>query len=446
MKRDNGSILGPYNSTTNDTAAGMWSLNEARYLTAAQKFPTYGQYPVYSLAFNTLTSIPANVSFTRASAGSYVNSSGTITIAPTNTARFDYNPSSLVNRGILNEETRTNILNFSEIFNSTNFRIGTTSATANNATAPDGTTTASLWNANGSSADFDIYPNDYGSSPGNLQIFSLFVKPVSGVTYFYINIGGATPASFTLTGAGSVNSYGSFPFSSIQAYANGWYRISSAAVKGNVYHYWQAGMGASSGSTTVGQVYIWGLQLENVQYGSIIPSSYIRTGATSNTRANDVCTMVASNTSNWLDTTRGTILVQFDVFGKQNNQTALCIDNTSTSNTIKCIVANSQGDTATTNLYYEVTSSGSLQASIPSTGPLITTNTYKMGLALNTNDFAASRNGSSIIVDSVGFTPTANTIKFGRDYNNNNYMNGHIAVFSYYNLRLSNEKLVVATT
>ena len=104
MKRDNGSILGPYNSTTTSTAAGMWSLNEARYLTAAQKFPTFGQYPVYSIAFNTLSALPANVSFTRASAGSYVNSSGTITIASTNTARFDYNPYTLVNRGILNEE------------------------------------------------------------------------------------------------------------------------------------------------------------------------------------------------------------------------------------------------------------------------------------------------------------------------------------------------------
>lgn len=446
MKRDNGSILGPYNTTTTDRASGFWSLNEARYLTAAQKFPAYGQYPVYQLAFNTLSALPANVSFTRASAGSYVDSSGVVQIAAANTARFDYNGYTSVNQGILIEETRTNLCQFSQIFNGTNFRVGSGTITANNATAPDGTTTASTVVGTGTGSDqFDIYPNDYGSNQGANQVFSLYIKPISIVGYRISIGGGYADFNFnTLALSRPGESY-------IERCANGWYRLSWATTKSNQYHYWGAGAGDGSGAfVNTGTYYIWGLQLENTPVNSIRPSSYIRNGNQNNTRANDVCTMSSANTS-WLNTTTGTIILQFDTISKQNNQIALCVDDTTTQNTIKLIVTNSSPElTSTANLYYEVTTNGALQGTnlpTPTIGTALTlSSNNKLGLALQQDYLGASRNGGAVTTDTSAITPTTNTVRFGRDFNGGKYLSGHISSFQYYNSRLNDATLITKTT
>lgn len=62
-----------------------------------------------SLDLNFLTGgMPSGVTFSRASAGTYFDSTGTLQSATTNAPRFDYNPSTLALRGLLIEDQRTN--------------------------------------------------------------------------------------------------------------------------------------------------------------------------------------------------------------------------------------------------------------------------------------------------------------------------------------------------
>ena len=69
------------------------------------------------------------VTYSRASAATYFNSSGQITLAAANEARFDHFPTTLLPRGLLLEETRTNLL-LNSLINGTNLSTQSVTVTA----------------------------------------------------------------------------------------------------------------------------------------------------------------------------------------------------------------------------------------------------------------------------------------------------------------------------
>ena len=76
-------------------------------------------YPSLNLDFTTGT-LDSRITFTRTqgttTAATYYNSSGVLSYAAANTPRFDYDPVTLAAKGLLIEETRTNVLKYSEDF------------------------------------------------------------------------------------------------------------------------------------------------------------------------------------------------------------------------------------------------------------------------------------------------------------------------------------------
>ena len=78
-------------------------------------------YPSLNLDFTTGT-LDSRITFTRTqgttTAATYYNSSGVLSYAAANTPRFDYDPVALTPKGLLIEETRTNLLTYSQAYNS----------------------------------------------------------------------------------------------------------------------------------------------------------------------------------------------------------------------------------------------------------------------------------------------------------------------------------------
>lgn len=67
-------------------------------------------YPTLDLNFALTKSLDPRITFTRASSGTYFDSSGVLQTATTNTPRFDHNPVTGASLGLLIEEQRTNLL------------------------------------------------------------------------------------------------------------------------------------------------------------------------------------------------------------------------------------------------------------------------------------------------------------------------------------------------
>jgi hypothetical protein len=181
--------------------------------------------------------------------------------------RFDFDPVTLAARGLLIEESRSNLLTYSEQFDNAAWSKTSATVTANSATAPDGTVSGDL--VTGSGAGQRITQSV--TANGTQQTLSFFVKkPTSGAfsgasLLMYNNTTAATIASAYFLGetftVGTVTgSATSTPF------GNGWYRITltntSGLSVGNSVTCYLYPDNQGGGSGTNGNVLAWGAQCE----------------------------------------------------------------------------------------------------------------------------------------------------------------------------------------
>ncbi len=100
--------------------------------------------PTLLLDFANSLTVDPRITFTRASTATYFDAAGVLSSAANNVPRIDYDPETLICKGLLIEEARTNLLTYSEQFDNaawikSNANI---SVTSTNSTSPDGTASA----------------------------------------------------------------------------------------------------------------------------------------------------------------------------------------------------------------------------------------------------------------------------------------------------------------
>jgi hypothetical protein len=206
------------------------------------------------------------VDFTRASSGTYVGSDGLIKTATTNEARFDHDPVTGESLGLLVEESRTNLLLWSERIDQSPWTLTLASVVPETATLPNGGNSAyKLVPDNGSGAG--LCRQNPTLADNTVYTVSIFAK-AAGFSQFFIQLfdkAGTFSQSRTvdlLTGDLSGSETGS-SITSVVAYPNGWYRLIlanvnslSGATVANVRF-----RIAGTGDGTSG-IYFWGAQLE----------------------------------------------------------------------------------------------------------------------------------------------------------------------------------------
>ena len=234
--------------------------------------------------------------FTRSTTGTYINSSGVVTSASTNVARFDYDPTTLTARGLLIEGSATNQLQRSEEFQTSPWSAFSGSITANDGVAPDGNTTAdSITPSVAGGGTF--YSTSFAAGTWTFSIWAK-ANPGSSFNISVDNASNGRACTYTLTSGGSAGT----PFvrgtggtvtsfnASTQTFQNSWVRCVATVVTTG------ANFIAITNPTDTNKILVWGAQLEA---GSGAPSSYIPTSASTVQRTADTCIASSTGFSSW---------------------------------------------------------------------------------------------------------------------------------------------------
>jgi hypothetical protein len=291
--------------------------------------------PSWSIDWSTGT--PSGYTLTRASSGTFVDSSGYVASASTDVARLTHN-SSGTRLGLLVEESRTNIAFATENFTDTT-RWPVTNATAADTTnaAPDnGADAESITEVAATSAGYRIRSGAIttGVAAGDNFTASCFLKdaPTNGKGYGYVSVTveGGTTRVYTVivnlsTGAFETTMTAGSPTGTaytIENYGNGWYRVSATVTAQTgatgvrvLIGMWQSGATNTSGyptyTVTAGNeksILAWGAQIEE----GATPTSYLANTATTGsgvTRSADLAHVLDSSITSWGDP--GALVIHF---------------------------------------------------------------------------------------------------------------------------------------
>jgi hypothetical protein len=380
----------------------------------------------------------ADLNVTRATSATRVNANGLIETVGANVPLIDHTGGGCPT--ILVQPQRTNLALRSDDFGNGYWGKFNTTITANNTTAPDGTTTADKF-VETTANNFHSMDSTFTSGIG-IHTATIFAK-IGERRYLRLNITEISPAIdhtalFDLQ-TGTLLSSGTGVTAKIISADNGWYKISvtsPALVGGQVRMALLMQTTTSStpqsytGDGTSG-LFIWGAQLEAGSYAT----SYIPTTSASVTRNADVISK--TGISSLIGQTEGTLFVDFNVTRDVSGfytLASLIGANSDIYITINTFIT-------TGNIYAEIKNT-TQQALITSS---INSSRCKIALAYKANDIALYINGNLIGTDTSATIPATSAFSFEYDVNIANRNTKNINDVILWKTRLTNAELAELT-
>jgi len=391
-------------------------------------YPT--QRPALDLNFARQKRLDPRVTFTRGSTATYVGSDGLIKTAADNEARFDHDPATGESLGLLTEESRTNLVNYSDDFSQTSqwSAANSTLTAASNITAPDGSTNTYklVENALTGSHFVGCLPSNQCIA-GTTYTYSMFAKAAERTQIMLqFDAEAGSQVYFDLSSGEIVSG----TIGTIKAVGNGWYHCSVTLQPANntepKFYTAVNGSFTTPGDGTSG-IYIWGAQLETGSF----PTSYIPTSGSTVTRSADVASMTGTNFSSWYNQSEGTVLFKATTLTTATKTFLYVCDASSAINERIIHETNS----------LSIRSSGTtiINRSISAYHP------YNSAIAYKVNDFATSDRGSVQTVSSGAVPSSVDIAYFYHPIYSQVHPSGHISRLTYYPVRLPDATLQALT-
>ncbi|MGX7688042.1 phage head spike fiber domain-containing protein [Flectobacillus roseus] len=244
----------------------------------------------------------------------FIDRNGFVKISKGNRPRFTHDPSTKESLGLLEEETRTNLITYSNDF--TRWNNLKASIITSDVTAPDGSLAQKLVEDNSNNTAHQVSTAIIPILAGNTYTFSCFVRGGERVHTSLVGVGGAlfggsNPIVVVNLGLGQIISTSNCLSSSITPYNNGWYRVSwtqIATASGNsgINIQLHNGITVTYQGDGASGIYIFGAQLE---VGND-RTSYIPTSDSPVVRNTDIMTLSGEIFANiFSNITEGSILL-----------------------------------------------------------------------------------------------------------------------------------------
>ncbi len=405
--------------------------------------------------------------FTRASSATFVGSNGLIQTAAVNSPRFDH-ASAGVCRGLLIEESRTNVALYSGAWvGGTGWLLAQTTSVVSG-TGPDGNNAYEI--AEDSSLNVHSILNTGSTTgafatsvvSGTTYTGSVFLKKIAGsvdwvqVTMGAAGFGAAQYANFDLS-TGQVGNFAGLASGTsprIEAFANGWYRCSisvTAIITTTISPSVVVLLTNNTNATTRAPVYNGNTAnkflaaMAQFETGSFA-TSYIPTVASSVVRSADVCSITGANFTSFYNPTEGSLFTSATFYAPAAytaSQMLVDINDTTTANRLRYFRSASTGTASFAN-----TSNSSANASITSASAIQPLATSKYSAGFKLDDYVFYLNNAQVGTDNLGamiISPTTMTIGDASAGFSRSYANGTIAAIRYYKKRLTNAKLQALT-
>jgi hypothetical protein len=253
-------------------------------------------------------------------AGEYVKTTTTRSGAP----RFDHDPATGESLGLLVEESRENLVLYSEGFDDASWVKSQSSISDNTEIAPTGSMTADSLIENTSPASQHYTTQSITITANTLYTATVYVKAntrfsirfgflnsaLSNGAFAHFNASTGVISTETTAGDASSVSYG------MTDVGSGWYRcrvsciVDSSSTTGRIFIGLVDGSNNANytGDGTSG-IYIWGAQLE----AGAFPTSYIPTEGAAVTRGADAASISGTNFSSWYEQSEGTVFAGFEL-------------------------------------------------------------------------------------------------------------------------------------
>ena len=387
----------------------------------SNEYPTIR--PTLDLNFAATKVLDDRITFTRDGVGTYYDELGVIRYASNNVPRFDHDPTTGESLGLLIEESRTNLVSYSEYTGTTVQTSGTvnnwgllfTSSGSASLTpgidAPDGSNNAVRFtNNNTGFSILRLNIDAFTPNGSDTYIISFWARAVSGTGGMSCDLADGQPNG-TWTD---------------QLVTNKWVRVVKSGVPSNAS---KTFIDIISNINNNRVVDFWGVQLEA---GAFI-TSYIPTSGSTVTRGADNAKITGTNFTDFHNTTEGTLYGEYKSTSVTAPYIVMLSDGTDNNRTI--MVANYDSYQAVVKY-----NNGTNQAVIDGGTPIANANN-KTALAFKKDDFALSLNGGTVATDTSGDVSVNNTMTIGSRHGNDSFANTTIKAIKYYNKRLPNAQL-----